>query len=127
MLIEHIFLGFCGLAAGLAVSAGTFAFLIVIGVIPRMIGKCSDSGRNLWKSGVCFFADPDSVRTGASVRVRYFCRDICGKHRGGARGDPEYISDHIPAHGLKGRTLLGHARDGGGKSGGIAVLFSWKF
>ena len=40
MLIEHIFLGFCGLAAGLAVSAGTFAFLIVIGVIPRMIGKC---------------------------------------------------------------------------------------
>ena len=33
MLIEHIFLGFCGLAAGLAVSAGTFAFLIVIGVI----------------------------------------------------------------------------------------------
>lgn len=32
MLIEHIFLGFCGLAAGLAVSAGTFAFLIVIGV-----------------------------------------------------------------------------------------------
>lgn len=48
-----------------------------------------------------FFADPDSVRTGASVRVRYFCRDICGKHRGGARGDPEYISDYIPAHGLK--------------------------
>ena len=117
MLIEHIFLGFCGLAAGLAVSAGTFAFLIVIGVIPR----------NLWKSGVCFFADPDSVRTGASVRVRYFCRDICGKHRGGARGDPEYISDYIPAHGLKGRTLLGHACDGGRKSGRIAVLFPWKF
>ena len=74
-----------------------------------------------------FFADPDSVRTGASVRVRYFCRDICGKHRGGARGDPEYISDYIPAHGLKGRTLLGHACDGGRKSGRIAVLFPWKF
>ena len=44
MLIEHIFLGFCGLAAGLAVSAGTFAFLIVIGVIPRMIGKCNRAG-----------------------------------------------------------------------------------
>ena len=41
MLIRHIFLGFCGAAAGLAVSAGTFAFLIVIGVIPRMIGKCN--------------------------------------------------------------------------------------
>jgi stage V sporulation protein AB len=30
-----------GLAAGFAVSAGTFAFLIVIGVVPRMIGKCN--------------------------------------------------------------------------------------
>lgn len=41
MLSRHIFLGFCGIAAGLGVSAGTFAFLIVIGVIPRMIGKCN--------------------------------------------------------------------------------------
>lgn len=41
MLSKHIFLGFIGLASGLAVSAGTFAFLIVIGVIPRMIGKCN--------------------------------------------------------------------------------------
>ena len=119
MLIEHIFLGFCGLAAGLAVSAGTFAFLIVIGVIPRMIGKCNRAAETLHFE--------NAVRTGASVRVRYFCRDICGKHRGGARGDPEYISDYIPAHGLKGRTLLGHACDGGRKSGRIAVLFSWKF
>ena len=47
MLIEHIFLGFCGLAAGLAVSAGTFAFLIVIGVIPRMIGKCNRAAETL--------------------------------------------------------------------------------
>ena len=43
MLIEHIFLGFCGLAAGLAVSAGTFAFLIVIGVI----GKCNRAAETL--------------------------------------------------------------------------------
>ena len=47
MLIEHIFLGFCGLAAGLAVSAGTFAFLIVIGVIPRMIGKCNRAAETM--------------------------------------------------------------------------------
>jgi stage V sporulation protein AB len=37
--ISHIYLGLAGLAAGFAVSAGTFAFLIVIGVVPRMIGK----------------------------------------------------------------------------------------
>lgn len=47
MLIRHIFLGFCGLAGGFAVSAGTFAFLIVIGVIPRMIGKCNRAAKTL--------------------------------------------------------------------------------
>lgn len=47
MWINHIFLGFVGLAAGLAVSAGTFAFLIVIGVIPRMIGKCNRAAETM--------------------------------------------------------------------------------
>ena len=39
MLAEHIALGFLGLFAGIAVSAGTFAFILVIGVIPRMLRK----------------------------------------------------------------------------------------
>lgn len=47
MLIRHIFLGFLGLAAGLTVAAGTFAFLIVIGVIPRMIGKCNRAAETM--------------------------------------------------------------------------------
>ena len=47
MLIRHIILGFIGLAAGLGVSAGTFAFLIIIGVIPRMIGKCNRAAETL--------------------------------------------------------------------------------
>lgn len=47
MLSKHIFLGFLGLASGFAVSAGTFAFLIVIGVIPRMIGKCNRAAESL--------------------------------------------------------------------------------
>ncbi|MDD6057147.1 MAG: stage V sporulation protein AB [Clostridiales bacterium] len=47
MLSEHIFLGFVGLAAGFAVSAGTFAFLIVIGVIPRMIGKSNRAAETI--------------------------------------------------------------------------------
>ncbi len=41
MWIRHLFLGFCGLAAGVGVSAGTFAFLLVIGIIPRLVGKCN--------------------------------------------------------------------------------------
>lgn len=47
MLIRHGFLGLCGLAAGFGVSAGTFAFLIIIGVIPRMIGKCNRAAETL--------------------------------------------------------------------------------
>lgn len=39
MWIREVFLGFVGLASGFAVSAGVFAFIISVGVIPRMIGK----------------------------------------------------------------------------------------
>ena len=41
MWIKHLFLGFIGLASGVGVAAGTFAFIIVIGVVPRMIAKCN--------------------------------------------------------------------------------------
>lgn len=47
MLSKHIFLGLAGLTAGLAASAGTFAFLIMIGVIPRMIGKCNRAAETM--------------------------------------------------------------------------------
>ena len=47
MLIKEIFLSLVGLASGFAVSAGTFAFMIVIGVIPRMIGKCNRAAETI--------------------------------------------------------------------------------
>ena len=39
MLIRHILMACTALACGIAISAGTFAFLLVIGVIPRMIKR----------------------------------------------------------------------------------------
>lgn len=39
MWIKEFFLAFVGLAGGFAVAAGVFAFIISVGVIPRMIGK----------------------------------------------------------------------------------------
>ena len=39
MLAEHIVLAFLALCAGAAVSAGTFAFILVIGVVPRMLRR----------------------------------------------------------------------------------------
>lgn len=39
MWIRELFLGLLGLASGFAVSAGVFAFIISVGVIPRMVAK----------------------------------------------------------------------------------------
>ena len=39
MWSRHLLLGLAGAVAGGATAAGTFAFVIIIGVIPRMIGK----------------------------------------------------------------------------------------
>ena len=39
MLIENIILTIMGLASGVAVAGGVFAFIIVIGVIPRLAGR----------------------------------------------------------------------------------------
>lgn len=39
MWMKEVFLGFIGLASGMAVSAGVFSFIITIGVVPRIIGK----------------------------------------------------------------------------------------
>lgn len=47
MYIGHIFLGLIGLAAGFAVAGGTFAFLIVVGVVTRMIGKSNGASEIL--------------------------------------------------------------------------------
>lgn len=39
MWSRHLFLAFFGLTAGLAVSAGTFALIISLKIVPRIIGK----------------------------------------------------------------------------------------
>lgn len=39
MWIEHVILGIFGLCAGAALSAGTFAFLLMLNIVPRMVGK----------------------------------------------------------------------------------------
>ncbi|EOS27242.1 hypothetical protein C806_00210 [Lachnospiraceae bacterium 3-1] len=39
MWIKQILLGFIGFAAGSAIAAGVFSFIISIGVVPRIIGK----------------------------------------------------------------------------------------
>lgn len=45
MFLKQIFLAFVGLSAGGVISAGIFAFLTTIGVIPRLIGKTKTKGQ----------------------------------------------------------------------------------
>ena len=40
MWIKSLFLIFFGLVSGGAIAAGTFAFIMIIGVVPRLVGKC---------------------------------------------------------------------------------------
>ena len=40
MWINYLFLIFFGLVSGGAIAAGTFAFIMIIGVVPRLVGKC---------------------------------------------------------------------------------------
>ncbi len=48
MWVNQLLLGVIGLAAGGAVAAGTFAFLTMLGVVPRMIGKSRTAADVLW-------------------------------------------------------------------------------
>lgn len=45
MWVKHILLAFLAFGCGAAVSAGTFAFLLVLGVVPRMLGKTQEASR----------------------------------------------------------------------------------
>ena len=39
MFLKQLFLVFLGLSAGGVIAAGVFAFLAIIGVFPRLIGR----------------------------------------------------------------------------------------
>ncbi len=47
MWIRHIFLGLFGFAAGIAIAAGTFAFIIMIGIVPRIAARSKTAKHTL--------------------------------------------------------------------------------
>lgn len=52
MFLKSFIMVFVGLCAGVGVSAGTFAFLLVIKVIPRIIQKVKLEHRVIWMENV---------------------------------------------------------------------------
>lgn len=65
MLIKHILMAFVTFSCGVAISAGTFAFLLVIGVIPRMIKKTNLADRIFTIENMIILG----VLTGAAISV----------------------------------------------------------
>lgn len=47
MWADHVFLAFVGFASGLAVAGGTFAVIVSLKIIPRMIGKSHLSSKTI--------------------------------------------------------------------------------
>ena len=132
MWIRHLFLGFCGLAAGVGVSAGTFAFLLVIGIIPRLVGKCNRAADALHfenaviLGGICgnLLSDFTSARSAGLVFLRDICRNFCRLHGGCPGGNSEHVSDYVPADKVKDRAGMDYACNGARKNDRFAVLFS---
>lgn len=54
MFLKSVFMIFTGLASGIGVAAGTFAFLIVIRVIPRMIQKAKLEHKVIYIENIVF-------------------------------------------------------------------------
>ena len=65
MWIKHILMMLLSFSCGAAISAGTFAFLLVIGVVPRILGKTKESKR-IFGAENCIVS---GVLTGAVLSV----------------------------------------------------------
>ena len=120
MWIKHLFLGFIGLASGVGVAAGTFAFIIVIGVVPRMIAKCNRAENTILFENMIvlggIFGTIMSVFTDISLPVGHwllyvygFCAGIFVGCIAVALAEILNTFDHFQKIPDKRRTFLDHA------------------
>ena len=65
MWLRHILLAILAFGCGAAVSAGTFAFLLVLGVVPRLLGKTKEASRIFMAENLIILG----VLTGAVLSV----------------------------------------------------------
>lgn len=135
MWIRHVFLGLAGLTAGAAVAGGTFAFLIMLNIIPPDDWKDEDCRpdlslreydcirRNRRKPLISFPYDADSAGTYFSWSIWNLCRIIrrlCGSSIGGNFKDlPGYLPQNESKSGIVGDSLV----YGIGKDSRLTFLF----
>ena len=139
MFLRHIFMAAFATACGIAVSAGTFAFLLVIGVIPRMIKRCNFGERIVVGENWGFLGGIDRCRIfcggvegTAAVSVAGACHfgrlwncsgNFCGMYCGGTGRNIKYFSDPVPASVYQPWTQWCYDCHGTGENGWFFLLF----
>ena len=131
MFLRHIFMAGLATACGIAVSAGTFAFLLVIGVIPRMIKRCNFGERILMVEntvilGVLTGAVFSVVEWKAQLPYPWLAHVILGAYGTAAGifvGNIKYFSDPVPASVYQPWTQWCYDCHGTGENGWFFLLF----
>ena len=98
-MFSKIIMSICALLAGCGVSAGVFAFVLVIGVIPRMIRLCKINSiilvENVMICGV-IWGNLSSIMLWFQDQMAYsniwhLCRHFCRLYRCSTRRNPAYF------------------------------------
>ena len=139
MFLKEALLLLAGLAAGSTVAAGVYAFLVVIGVYPRLIGKTATASKGkiflyetiialgglCWISGDAWKCLRTAASSGCGTFLWYFCR--LPRHVAGRDIESPAGAEPPPASGSG--AAISPSRDCGGEMCGFAVLFliwNWK-
>ncbi len=93
MWTSHILMSLLTFACGVAVSAGTFAFILVIGVVPRMIKKMNLADRVISIENAIVLGVLSS--SGRRVFLLHGLRTWCLLHTEWLQ---EYLSAVLPLH-----------------------------
>ena len=134
MFLNHILLGFLGIAFGGAVAAGTFAFVIVIGVVPRMIGKCNRAAGTLCFEQAIILGGILGNIVSVFLQMHiplgqvsgHIFLGLYGLHRGGSRRDIKHIPNPVSQGKTESWSPVGHVDDGGRQDVRGALLFCEK-
>ena len=81
MFLKSLLLIFIGICSGLGIAAGTFAFLVVLRVIPRMVQMAKLEHKNfIWNCIIPIFMEKKvavyTIGENASYDIWHICRNI---------------------------------------------------
>ena len=132
MLIKNLLLILAGAAGGFSIAGGVFAFIVMIGVLPRLAGRTHTGWAYWWycwwnyrKYYICFFCIYSDWICGYCY-FWDFCWDVCRMFFYGIGGSLKCITDFFKKNSFKARHVFHYCIIGNWKSVGnmVSVMFS---